>query len=89
MCYTYCNLLIKGYKMISNDNMPKLSKQIAESATDITCEKCQSTIFSPVFLIKKISPLVSPTGKEINIPVQTFACFKCHHVNDDFIPKVN
>jgi hypothetical protein len=30
-----------------------------------------------VYLIKKVSALVSPTGKETVVPIQIFACDKC------------
>lgn len=71
-----------------NQNVPRITKQMAETATDYKCEKCENLYFIPVFCLKKISALVSPNGKEVNIPVQTFACSKCSHVNEDFVPKV-
>lgn len=66
-----------------------LSREIIEAATDTSCEKCQNLHFAPVFLIKKVSALISPTGQELNLPVQTFACTKCNHVNEEFLPKPN
>lgn len=67
----------------------QLSVQALESAKDVVCsaEDCGHTFFVPVFLIKRISALVSPNGQEINAPVQTFACAKCGHVNSEFLPK--
>ena len=55
-----------------------------EHAVDVTCEKCEYEHFTPVFSIKRISPLVSPTGKEVMVPVQTFACASCGHINEGF-----
>jgi hypothetical protein len=66
---------------------PRLSPQAIASAKDLECEKCQSGVFVPVFVIKHISALMSPTGQEINAPIQTFACAKCSHVNPEFVPK--
>ncbi len=57
-------------------------------ASDVKCEKCKGFAFSSCFLIKKISPLASPTGKEAIIPVETFACVACGHINKEFIPSV-
>ena len=57
-----------------------------KNAQDIECEECKGQYFSPVFSIKKISALISPTGQEMMIPVQTFQCSSCGHVNEDFSP---
>ena len=57
------------------------------SAMDVACEKCGGTFFREVALIKKISALLSPTGKEAVIPVGTFACASCGHVNAEFDPN--
>lgn len=67
----------------------QLRPQDLALAKDIKCEACEATIFQPVFVIKNISALVSPTGKETNVPLQTFACAKCSHVNKDFLPDVS
>jgi hypothetical protein len=64
----------------------RLSPQAIASATDLKCEKCESNVFIPVFIIKHISALVSPTGQEINAPVQTFACASCKNINKEFVP---
>jgi len=55
-----------------------------EHAEDINCEKCNCEHFVTVFSIKRISPLMSPTGKEVMIPIQTFACTSCGHINEGF-----
>ena len=36
-------------------------------------------------MLKKLSPLISPTGQEAMIPVQAFACEKCSHINKEFL----
>ena len=47
-----------------------------DDATDIVCE-CGNIYFVPVFNIKRISALLSPTGQVTLIPVQVFKCFDC------------
>ena len=64
----------------------QLRPQDLALAKDLKCEACECTTFVAVFVIKQVSALVSPTGKEANVPLQTFACSKCSHVNKDFIP---
>ena len=53
-------------------------------AKDITCEKCGGVGFRQTMMLKKLSPLVSPTGQEAIIPVGVFACDSCGHVNKEF-----
>ena len=66
-------------------NMP--SPGISYSQTDaMKCEECGSEIFQPAVLLRRVSALVSPSGKETVMPVQIFACIKCGHVNEDMYP---
>jgi hypothetical protein len=37
--------------------------------------------------MRKLSALLSPTGKPTMIPIQVFACAKCGHINKSFLPK--
>ena len=55
------------------------------SMENISCEECENETFEPVFLIKHISALVSPTGQETMVPVQVFKCSKCGHINERFL----
>jgi uncharacterized Zn finger protein len=61
--------------------MPDLSQ-----ATDIVCENCNNMTFEEVMLMKKVSALVSPNGKEGIVPIPTFACVACGYVNKMFRP---
>tara|TARA_R100000234_G_scaffold18469_1_gene10301 strand:+ start:5108 stop:5326 length:219 start_codon:yes stop_codon:yes gene_type:complete len=56
-----------------------------DDAEDIVCDECGNSHFEPAFLMKRVSALVSPTGQEALIPVQTFQCNKCGHVNEIFM----
>ena len=55
--------------------------------TDIGCDECGSYYFRPIALIKRLSPLVSPSGTEQLVPVQIYRCDDCGHVNENLIPK--
>lgn len=59
------------------------------SALDVVCEKCASDKFREVVFIKKVSAIVSPNGKETLVPVSTFCCAACGHVNQEFHPFAN
>tara|TARA_R110002110_G_scaffold108401_2_gene270706 strand:- start:790 stop:1011 length:222 start_codon:yes stop_codon:yes gene_type:complete len=67
-----------------NNPNPQLNLNIKD-AVDVDCDACKGTEFSPIFLIKRISALVSPTGKDVIIPIQVFKCDKCNHVNELFL----
>ena len=49
--------------------------------TDIVCENCEGKFFRQVNAFKRISALVSPTGKQQIIPVPVFRCDECGHIN--------
>ncbi len=63
---------------------PNSVKVNLDDMKDIVCEKCENRYFVPAFIIKKISSLVSPSGKEGLMPIQTFQCKECNHINEEF-----
>tara|TARA_R100000152_G_C6616191_1_gene68405 strand:+ start:96 stop:338 length:243 start_codon:yes stop_codon:yes gene_type:complete len=70
--------MIKGNDGISMDNVD------LSHAKDIECEECGNKGFRQSMMLKKLSALVSPNGKEAIIPVMVFACDKCGHINEEF-----
>ena len=57
---------------------PKAQPQIDLTKSDtIQCEECGNAAFTPAFFLKKISALLSPTGKESIVPIQVFTCGSC------------
>ena len=66
----------------TRDNM----EQVVENAQTITCDECNGHVFISVAIIKRISPLMSPTGEEIIMPIQTYQCASCKHLNEKFLP---
>jgi hypothetical protein len=70
--------MIPGKDGVSLDNID------LTHAKDITCEKCEGVGFRQSMMLKKLSPLMSPTGQETIIPVGVFACDSCGHVNQEF-----
>ena len=62
--------------------------QIDISKTDtITCENCGNASFIQAFFLKKVSALVSPTGKEAIIPMQVFSCGNCGAIPKNMIDQ--
>jgi uncharacterized Zn finger protein len=58
-----------------------------EDLKNIVCENCGGRFFREVQAFKRISALISPTGKEQIMPVPTFRCDDCGHINAEVMPK--
>jgi uncharacterized Zn finger protein len=71
-------------------NQPRqqiIPSQIDPKNTEPTiCESCGNEAFQEALLLRKISALLTGTGKEGFLPIQVFACVKCGHVNQNFFP---
>ena len=52
---------------------------------NMKCDECENETFTPAFIIKHLSPLVSPTGQETMVPIQIFKCTDCGHINKRFL----
>ena len=55
-----------------------------EDLKDIVCEQCGGRYFRQVNSFKRLSALLSPTGKEQIIPVPSFRCDDCGFINKEF-----
>jgi hypothetical protein len=69
----------------------KVTPQDIINSKNVVCQKCDtdgkfSDKFQNVFIIKKVSALMSPNGKELHVPIPVFACAECGHVNSEFMP---
>ena len=66
-----------------NREQPGLNIDLSQT-TAATCESCGNDTFVQVYRMRKLSALLSPTGKPTMIPIQVFACHKCGHINEEF-----
>lgn len=57
-----------------------------DKTTGLLCEKCEGEVFAQTFLLRKLSRFVTGDQQDRIIPLTVFACLKCNHVNEDFIP---
>ena len=53
----------------------------------LSCSKCSNDKFDQVFMVKKIPALLSPTGKQILLPIPVFQCTSCEHVSEEMYPE--
>tara|TARA_R110000803_G_scaffold42850_5_gene91668 strand:+ start:21068 stop:21301 length:234 start_codon:yes stop_codon:yes gene_type:complete len=63
---------------------PKKPQLKPEDLNDIVCEQCSGKYFRQVSAFKKVSAIMSPTGKEQIAPVPSFRCDDCDHINKEF-----
>jgi uncharacterized Zn finger protein len=75
--------------MNMNQNMPMAQQPEVDlkQTTNFYCEKCAGQSFQEAIMFRKVSALLSKTGKEMLYPIGVFACVNCGNVNDIFIPK--
>lgn len=64
---------------------PQLNVDLS-NAKSVVCDNCENHTFQEVVLIKFLSEVESPTGRAGNVPIPTFACNACGHVNYGFLP---
>lgn len=66
---------------LGNQQQPNIS---IDKTTPIICEECENDTFVQALFLRKISPLLTGTGQEGVVPVPTFMCTKCSHVNEAY-----
>ena len=54
-------------------------------ADTIKCDDCGNYLFITANVIKRISPILSPTGQEALVPVQVYSCGNCGKVPKVFL----
>lgn len=71
---------------VQNDSGNPMANLDIASLPDVICESCDNDSFMPAMLMKKVSALLSESGKPGYFPINVFACTKCGHVNKEFNP---
>jgi hypothetical protein len=54
----------------------------------IKCEKCESDVFIEAFFLRRASKLLTGSSHDTIIPIPTFQCSICKHINKDFTPNI-
>ena len=78
----------KPIKPLSKGKSIQAEIDINDTET-ITCEDCGNATFIQCFFIRRISPIVSPTGQEAMVPIQVYSCGNCGKVPDKLMPDGN
>lgn len=58
-----------------------------DKTTGVHCDSCKNNIFQEGVMLRKASRFLTGTAQDALIPIPVFACTKCGHVNDEFLPS--
>ena len=65
---------------------PRADVKVDLSKADtIKCDDCGNYLFITANVIKRISPILSPTGQEALVPVEVYSCGNCGKVPKIFL----
>lgn len=71
---------------MAKQKQPQPQQQIDLSKADtIKCDDCGNYLFITSNVIKRISPILSPTGQEALVPIQVYSCGNCGKVPKIFL----
>jgi len=65
---------------------PSITPEMIRNSKTIACE-CGGLIFEEKIIFKKLSAIISPSGKEETIPMPVMVCSKCGLVPHVFDPQ--
>jgi len=85
--------VIKGGKQDSDNN--EFKNKLADNLQGlklkdldaVECSECGNPTFLQVNLLRKISPVLSPSGKAGFLPLPVFQCYKCGNINEELMPR--
>lgn len=60
-----------------------------KNTTSVKCESCEGETFREVVFLRKASKLLTGQSQDTIIPLPTFQCATCGHINKDFKPKMD
>ena len=71
---------------MARQKSPQSQVQVDLTKADtIKCDDCGNYLFIQASVIKRISPILSPTGQEALVPVQVYSCGNCGKVPKMFL----
>jgi hypothetical protein len=69
--------------------MENINIDILKNSNPIVCENedCGNETFSEVVYLRKVSKILTGSPKDSYVPIPTFQCSKCGHINNQFKGK--
>mgnify|MGYP000706735400 CR=1 FL=1 len=66
---------------IGNNNQMRVNHM---DLPNVKCENCENIFYNKVTIIKKVSKLLTGAVTDELIPMETYRCTECSHINKDF-----
>lgn len=66
---------------------PQMKVNLAEHGKAVKCEKCENDTFQDVVYLFKISKLITGGPQDTLVPMPSFKCTACGHINAEFTPN--
>lgn len=66
-----------------------MQKEVSISLKDspeVVCDKCQNKYFEEVTMFRKVSKLLTGASNDTFVPIPTYRCTECKHVNKELNP---
>lgn len=57
---------------------------LKQHGTQISCESCSNITFKEVAYVFKVSKILTGESQDSIVPVSTFECAACGHINKEF-----
>lgn len=61
----------------------KITIDVLKNSSEVVCEVCNNNTFEEVVKLRKVSKIITGSSKDTLIPLPTFACKKCGHINKE------
>lgn len=75
--------------MIDNQMKMQMPSLDIRKTSAIQCESCENETFTEVVFLRKASKLLTGSSQDQIVPIPTFQCSKCGHINKEFTPKID
>ena len=72
---------------MNNQQKPVQLKVSLDKTLPVICESCGCQAFQEALMLRKVSKFLTGDAQDGVLPIQTFVCVKCGHINEDFMPK--
>ena len=56
-----------------------------KQTTPVECDNCKNQSFIEAMLLRRVSAILSPSGKAEILPIAVFSCVACGHINEEFL----
>jgi uncharacterized Zn finger protein len=57
-----------------------------DKTSAMSCDECGNEVFQEGMILRKASRFLTGTAQDSIVPIPVFACSKCGHVNEEFLP---